>query len=116
MVRPGSLIFLLSDFRNLDDTALVQISRMSRHNEVVLIFIYDRLESMLPAPGRYRVSNGASEILLDTHDRNLSQSYRQRFIEHQNRLNKLAQANGIRLMGCSTEDDPVTVLQTRFGK
>ena len=116
VVRPGSLIFLLSDFRNLDDTALVQISRMSRHNEVVLIFIYDRLESMLPAPGRYRVSNGASEILLDTHDRNLSQSYRQRFIEHQNRLNKLAQANGIRLMGCSTEDDPVTVLQTRFGK
>jgi len=116
VVRPGSLVFLLSDFRNLDDAALIQISRMSRHSEVVVIFIYDRLESMLPAPGRYRLSNGVDEILLDTHDRNWGESYHQRFTLHLSRLDSLARANGIHLMHCTTEDDPVKVLQTRFGK
>lgn len=116
VVRPGSLVFLLSDFRNLDDGAMIQISRLSRHSEVVVIFIYDRLESTLPAPGRYRLSNGADEIILDTHDRNWSESYHQRFTMHLNRLESLARANGIHLMHCSTQDSPVKVLQTRFGK
>lgn len=116
VVRPGSLVFLMSDFRNLDDGSLLQISRMSRHNEVALIFIYDRLESMLPAPGRYRVSNGTDEVLLDTHDQRWSESYRQRFIEHSNRLDSLARSNRIHLLTCSTEEDPLAVLQTRFGK
>jgi uncharacterized protein (DUF58 family) len=116
VVRPGSMVFLLSDFRNLDDGAWSQISRLSRHNEVVLIFIYDRLESMLPAPGRYRVSNGTDEVLLDTHDQHWSESYHQRFIDHHNRLDNLARANGIHLMSCSTEEDPVAVLQTRFAR
>ena len=116
VVRPGSMVFLLSDFRNLDDGALTQISRLSRHSEVVVICIYDRLESTLPAPGRYRLSNGADEVLLDTHDHNWSESYHQRFTQHLNRLDSLARANGIHLMHCSTEDDPVKVLQTRFGK
>ena len=116
VVRPGSQIFLLSDFRNLDDAAFSQISRLSAHNEVVLIFIYDRLESTLPAPGHYRVSNGNDEVLLDTHDRNWTESYHRRFIEHTERLQALARANGIHLMSCSTEDDPLSILQTRFGK
>ena len=116
VARPGSMVFLISDFRKLDDNAFSQISRMSRHNEIVLIFIYDQLESMLPAAGHYRVSNGLDEVLLDTFDRVRTESYHGRFVQHMDKLETLARANGIHLMSCSTLDDPLTVLQTRFGK
>lgn len=111
VARPGSLIFLISDFRNLDDSALTQISTLSRHNEVVLLFIFDQLEKILPSAGRYRVSDGDEELVIDTYDQDWVESYRHRFIEHSERFIDLSHKCKSLLLSCSTTDDPVVVLQ-----
>lgn len=115
VVRPGSMIFLLSDFRNLDETAISQIVTLSRHNEIVMIFIYDQLESMLPSAGQYRVSDGHEEVLLETFDKQRVAKYHQRFSEHKQTLQQLARRNRLHFITCSTEDDPLVVLQTGLG-
>ncbi|MFT7457838.1 MAG: hypothetical protein ACI909_000506, partial [Planctomycetota bacterium] len=48
VARPGSLIFMLSDFRNLDEKTESQLLLMSRHTDIVMVFIYDQLEQSLP--------------------------------------------------------------------
>ena len=111
VARPGSLLFLISDFRNLDEIALSQITRLGRHNDVVLIFIYDPLETELPAAGHYRISNGSEELLVDTYDRERVSSYRQRFGEHRQRLEQIARMERIHLLSCSTQGDPLAVLR-----
>lgn len=111
VARPGSLVFLLSDFRYFDNTAESQLVQLSRHNDVVMIFIYDQLEQALPAAGQYRISNGKDELTLDTFDKQRVQQYQQRFKEHRQRLEKLARKHKIYFMSCSTEEDPLTVLQ-----
>lgn len=112
VARPGSLIFLISDFRNLDDSALSQISTLSRNNEVVMLFIYDQLEKSLPSAGQYRMSDGKEELVIDTYDKEWVEGYRHRFIEHTEMLKQLSQKNRCHMLSCSTTDDPVAILQS----
>ena len=49
VVRPGSLIFLLSDFNQLSDKAIKQLQLLSRHNEIIACQMVDPLEQSLPS-------------------------------------------------------------------
>jgi len=111
VARPGSMIFLISDFRNLDDTAFTQISTLSSSNEIVMIYIYDQLEKSLPGAGQYRVSDGDEELVVDTYDKDRVEGYRHRFIGHLQRLRQVSRKIHCRLLVCSTTADPVITLQ-----
>lgn len=115
VARPGSLIFLLSDFRRFDESAEIQLLRLSRHNDVIMIHIYDILEKQLPAPGQYPLTDGRREIVLDTYDKARVEQYRRRFGEHRERLRRLASKGNVYMLDCSTEADPLAVLQTGLG-
>ncbi|MEX2524247.1 MAG: DUF58 domain-containing protein [Gammaproteobacteria bacterium] len=115
VARPGSLIFLISDFRHLDESAETQLLHLARHNDVAMIHVYDILEEQLPPPGRYRLTDGEQEILLDTADKERVQQYRQRFHHHLERLTRLARKGNIHLLACTTEDDPLAVLKSGLG-
>jgi uncharacterized protein (DUF58 family) len=94
VARPGSLVFLISDFR-----------------DVVMIFVHDPVERTLPPPGVYRVSDGALEHELDTFDPAVPEGHARRFEQHLGLLRAHARASGITLLVCSTEDVPLEVLQ-----
>lgn len=111
VVRPGSLVFLLSDFRWLDERARLQVARLAQHNETVLVFMFDPLEQALPPPGRYRVSDGVAELLLDTFNRDQAETYAQRFAERETALALLARQHGMRLVRYCTEQDPAEALR-----
>lgn len=58
VVRPGTLIFVLSDFYHLDDAAVEQAALLARHCEMMAMHIVDPLETSVPPRGIYPVSNG----------------------------------------------------------
>jgi uncharacterized protein (DUF58 family) len=111
VARPGSLVFLISDFREFDDQAWNEMSRLSRHHDVVMIFVHDPVESRLPGPGLYRVSDGDGEHELDTFDPSVVDAHSRRFEKHLSLLRGHARTNGIYLLECSTADAPLRVLQ-----
>jgi uncharacterized protein (DUF58 family) len=111
VVRPGSLIFLISDFRHLDAETESHLTQMAKHNGVVMLFIYDPLESQLPPAGRYRLSNGQSEITLNTAVQQRATIYHQRFKQHLTYLQKLANQHRCLLLPATTTDDPLIILQ-----
>ena len=105
VAKPGSLVFLLSDFRGMDETASLQLMQISRQSDMVILFIYDPLERELPENGRYRVSNGLQERVLDTADRKLLQQYHQKFEDRLQMMQQLAGKCGIQLIEtCTTTD------------
>lgn len=115
VARPGSLIFLISDFRYLQPAAESQLAQLARHTDIVMLSIHDPLEQDLPPPGRYRVSNGELEITLNTRNRELIRTYRQRFLAHREHLQALSQRHRLYLLSCATTDDPVKILQQGLG-
>lgn len=64
VARPGSLVFLVGDFYDFDARAAEHVSRLGRHNDVVLCQVLDRLEVHPPAAGTYPVSDGHDVRLL----------------------------------------------------
>ena len=115
VTRPGSLVFLISDFREMDEQAESHLINVARHNDVVLIQIYDPIESELPPAGSYRVSDGDNDLQLNTADKKLRQAYRQRFDQRQGRLAKLCRQHRMYLLPVATGDDVLASLQQGLG-
>ena len=115
VTRPGSLIFLISDFRALSEQAEMHLVNIARHNDVVLIQVYDPVEAELPPSGSYKVSDGINELQLDTADSQLRRQYRQRFDQRQGRLVKLCRQHRMYLMSIATQDDVLASLQQGLG-
>ncbi|MDX1519405.1 MAG: DUF58 domain-containing protein [Gammaproteobacteria bacterium] len=105
VARPGSLVFLLSDFRGMDEAAQLQLSQIGRRSEVQVLFIYDPLERALPESGRYRVSDGRSDRVLDTSDQKLVQEYRVQFEQRLHSVKQLAGRYNLRFMEVETTAD-----------
>ena len=109
--RPGSLVYIISDFRGINDQAETHIAKLSEHCEVVLIFIYDPLESSLPSKGRYRFTDDERDVVIDTGDQQRLLSYHQRFAQRLQRLELLAKKRGLVFIQCSTVEDPISCLR-----
>ncbi|MDH3645437.1 MAG: DUF58 domain-containing protein [Gammaproteobacteria bacterium] len=111
IVRPGSLVFLLSDFGGFDAVAEGHLAQLARHNEITQLFVYDPFERRLPPPGAYRLSDGHDEFLLDTTDARYRDGYTHRFDERVDYLRSLARRHRIAFLDCSTDEDPAQTLQ-----
>jgi len=109
--KPGSLIYLISDFRGLNEQSEAHLAKLSRHCDVVLIFIYDLLEKTLPEQGCYRFTDNEREVMVDSRDKNTRYAYQTRFLEHQQYLQRLAKKNRLKLILCDTTQQPLEVLR-----
>ncbi len=109
--RPGSLVYIISDFRGLTQKAEHHLAKLSRHCELVLIQVYDPLESHLPAKGRYRFADEQRDVVIDTGDEQRILSYQQRYQQRLECLQRIAKKMNLVCFQCSTADDPVEVLR-----
>ncbi len=116
VARPGSLVVILSDFLGINRAAQSYLSSVARHNEVLAVVLSDPLERELPPPGRYRLVRDHDELAIDTHGQAARRDYRDAFAARTHELDRFCQRYGIHLMPLSTDDDPVSALQTALGR
>lgn len=109
--RPGSLVYIISDFRGINTQTENYLLKLSEHCDIVLIFIYDPLEKGLPTQGRYRFTDEQREVVIDTSDKLRLSNYQLRFEERLQKLQRIASRRGLALIQCSTQDDPVQRLR-----
>jgi uncharacterized protein (DUF58 family) len=76
-VKPGTTIYLISDFFDLNADNKAMLFNLRRHNHVVALQIYDALEREMPPPGMYAVTDGYREGFLDTQTKHSQQAYRE---------------------------------------
>ncbi|MDQ7089948.1 MAG: DUF58 domain-containing protein [Methylococcales bacterium] len=110
-IKPGSLIYLVSDFRGMSANTEAYMTKLARHCQVVLIFIYDPLEKALPEQGRYRFTDHQRDVVIDSSDTQKLSSYQQRFEIHYQKLEALAKKLGLLLIQCDTTADPLECLR-----
>jgi len=79
ITKPGSTLYIVSDFSTLDETAMQYLNQLSRHNNVVCCIIYDALEENLPVPGYYSITDGARKGTLNSYSQTARRDYQQLF-------------------------------------
>ncbi len=113
--RPGSLVFLMSDFRAIDSHCESHLAQIARHNDVIMLFIHDPIEQTLPPAGLYRLSNGQLNITLDTSNEAQRTDHQNKFQERQAILQGYCRRYGIYFLPCATNDDLLLTLQRGLG-
>lgn len=116
VARPGSAVYILSDFHDLDADAKQQLFELARHTEVTLLQVYDPLEAKLQASGQLAVSDGREQVQLAVGDRHFQQAWQQTFAQQQEHLIDSARELRLRLLSFSTTDDCQQLLRDAFGK
>jgi len=116
VARPGSLVVVISDFAGFSRAAQSYLSSVARHNEVLAVFLSDPMERELPPPGRYRLVSPDDELAIDTYAAPARRDYEHAYEERLEALEKFCQRYGVHLMPMSTDDDPVSALQTALGR
>jgi len=75
VAKPGSLVYLFSDFRTIDTDCQRHISRLSQHNEIQSYLLTDPMDTQLPPPGNYSLTDGVSISRINTSANNMRQQY-----------------------------------------
>lgn len=102
ITKPGSTLYVISDFVTLDEKALQYLNQLARHNNVVCCFVYDALEETLPVPGMYSITDGSHKGSLNTHNPRARSRYREQFHERVDRLESELDRLQIRLLKIRT--------------
>ena len=112
IARPGSRLFLISDFRSFDDQAFSALIRLRTHHELIALMIFDPVEAIPPPPGCYRISNGTRSVTIDTSVASFVTDYRATFAQLRQHIETTGRRVGMGVLPISTEQSLSTVLQT----
>lgn len=119
MALPGSLIVILSDFREYSTAAQRHLSTLTKHNDVIAVFLYDRLEAAPPPPGIYRLGVNTQRITVDTAQTAAVAHWQQQFQRHRDSIQSLCRRYAIHFMEIATSDVMLQALRSglaRHGK
>lgn len=114
IARPGSAVFIISDFYDYNPRCEHQLFELARHTEVSLIHIYDPLEQQLHTHSRLTVSNGQTRLQLPSDEASFQQAYEMAFSERLEQLTQSAKRLGLPLLSYATSDNLQQLLRERF--
>ena len=116
IVRPGSLVIMLSDFHALDQETGNHLARLRYHNDLLAIRVLDPIEQAPPPPGSYAITDGAQTGLLDTASRGGHAAYEGYFSDQRERIQVAMGRHGVPLLQLSTGENVVSAVQQLFGR
>jgi uncharacterized protein (DUF58 family) len=112
VTRPGSLVLLVSDFNQWDESAERELALLSRHAQLALYFLFDPLEADLPRAGSYRLSDGEGDLTIATGQGEQRAAYRQRFLDHRHRLEAFCRRCRAQFLTIATDQNPRQALES----
>lgn len=113
---PGSTVFVVSDFYDLDADCERHLFELARHCNLNFCHIFDDLETQLPTPAVYAVTDGDRQTSIDTGNAQLRQRFAQQFSQRTAVLRKLSEQLFSGLLTFNTAQPVMTVLAKAYGR
>lgn len=111
LTRPGSTVFVVSDFAGIGEDAARHLHHIARHNDIVAITVADPMEERLPLSGQQLLSDGSDFLHVE-----VNRDLRRRYLRQRSALEEERQAlfhrAGIHEIRIRTDDDYFTCLQS----
>ena len=118
IVRPGSLVILISDFAHHFSDGEQAITKIRAHNDLIAIHVSDPMEHLLPAQTA-RYTNGEETLFVDGQNQRTQRAFQQTLSGRLQKLTSLCKKQAVPLIQVSTADDPYDIakyLDSRPGK
>lgn len=115
IVRPGALVFVVSDFYGYDDNLSKMLGRLGQHADVVVVRPLDRLERQPPPSNRYPVTDGNRRQVLRIGGIRDARTWQQYFYNHDEAVRSMLERRRIPILEIATDDDIVKRLGATKG-
>ena len=119
VVHPGSLVFMFSDFYDINQQTQKFMSRIRQHNDVVACQLLDPIELEPPTAGRYVITDGRNRgnaAVINTSSTSTRRKYRKFFIDHQTKLKDISTPLSIPVIKLVNGENMVARMTELFGK
>jgi uncharacterized protein (DUF58 family) len=77
VLRPGSILVLLSDLYQMNSECEQHLARLREHNDILAYHICDPMELNPPKAGFYAMTDGEHDVVLDMHSGTVCTAYQQ---------------------------------------
>ncbi len=104
IIRPGSLVILVSDFYALGPDAKRHLLQLRKHNDVLGIKVSDPFENQIPLPALYGVQTEQHARVLDTKQNRMQQKIEAQHAKHIESLKNQVIKAGVPLIPIQTND------------
>ena len=115
VVRPGTLVVVISDFSAPGDSAGQRLVGLREHNDLLCVWIHDRLESSPPPPARYPVGDGRRTAVLDARSSEVARAITRRFRGIETRITAVCRRTGAVLVRIACGDDVRAAIRETLG-
>ena len=114
MSKAGSLVVLLSDFRELGEKGASHIRSIAMRNDVIACLIHDALETTPPPPGVYRFGTPSRKVTVDTSSQKVARVWSQEFEIHKKRLKDITKGLAVRWLEFPTDIEAARLVKAGF--
>ena len=102
VAKPGSSIFVLSDFNDFNDQCVEALAKLSRHTDTTLLHIFDEMEVNAPAKAM-TLSNGSQRIESASLNKTALSRFQASFYQQVAQINQTCARTRIRFASIKTE-------------
>ncbi len=114
LAKPGSAVYIVSDFHDFDSECEEQLYSLSRHTDTSLLHVYDPLEKTLPTRGVYAITNGQRRLSISAGDNAFRKRYHDQYQHQFEAVQKHCQKLRLALFSFSTAEDEIPQLRLAF--
>ena len=115
-ILPGSTVFIVSYFHDLDSNCERHLFELARHGNLNFCHVYDDIETDLPPPSLYAVTDGQHHTMLDSSNPQLRERFVDAFSQRSQHLRKLSEQLSAGLLLFDSADPVMSVLARAYGK
>jgi len=116
LARHDCLICLIGDGTGIDDDTRKYVTRLTGHNDVLSVFIYDPLEQSMPEAGRLVFSDGLSQLEFNTGERALREAFSRDFQVRVDRMRATSRRHAIPLLPVHTAAPVLEQVRDELGQ
>lgn len=116
LVKPGSLVFVITDGRQFGPSEFADLTGLTRHNDVGLILVYDEFEATLPALSHpLKVCDTHGDFTLAVTHTEIQRVYAERFSLRQVEIIQFCRDHRVLFAALTTTGDAYACVQRLLG-
>ena len=116
LVSHDWLVCLITDAAGADPETIELVTKLTAHNDVLTIFIFDPLEADLPDIGRVVVADAGQRLEVDTSRRSTRRRFAEEFATRRARSEEFSRERTIPVLPISTGSDVTDQLRRILGE
>ncbi len=115
LAKHDYLVTIISDLNGADSETERWVSRIARHNDLIVCLIYDPLETQLPKGGKLVVSDGEFQLEVDTSSGKVQKDFSEIFNQKLQDTKEWLSKRGIPILPLNTSEDVASQVRRILG-